>query len=68
MDFDITKIFEGVRRTEVAKNTMCSQATDDEDRLIFKKYLDIEKYAGIITRVSILPMLFLLYKRNFFEK
>jgi hypothetical protein len=55
-------------RSQLVKNIMCKDGPSDEERQTLKFYYNVEKYTNYGSRISILPILYLLYKKRFFDK
>jgi len=55
-------------RSELVKDIMCKTGPTDEERETLKKYYYIEKYTNYATRFSVVPILYLMYKKRFFDK
>ena len=55
-------------RSELVKNVMCKDGPTEEERQNLKHYYYFEKYTNYATRISVVPVLYLLYKKRFFDK
>ena len=56
------------KRTTVVKDAMCKSTISEEDGNILLSNLNLQKYINIGSRVSLVPFLYFLYKRKFFDK
>ena len=56
------------RRTELVKAAINKPEISEEEKSNLQYYHNLEKYINYGTRISILPMLYLLYKKKFFDK
>eukprot|EP01017_Pseudomicrothorax_dubius_P004613 TRINITY_DN10967_c0_g1_i1.p1 TRINITY_DN10967_c0_g1~~TRINITY_DN10967_c0_g1_i1.p1 ORF type:complete len:143 (-),score=33.49 TRINITY_DN10967_c0_g1_i1:88-516(-) len=56
------------RRTDIAKHTMCKEGVADDERTKISTYLKVEKAMNYSGRILVVPILYLLYRRKFFDK
>jgi len=47
---------------------MCKPETNDEEKETLKFHYNLEKYMNYGTRLSILPILYFLYRKKYFDK
>jgi len=68
MKYGIFSTEQANSRSQLVKDIMCKAGPTDEERQTLKYYYYFEKYTNYGTRISILPVLFLMYKKKFFDK
>ncbi len=68
MKYGFLGTFQNNNRTEIVKDQMCRLDISEEDRNFLNYHLKLEKYVNYGVRISTLPLLYLLYRRRFFDK
>lgn len=56
------------KRTNVVKDAMCKSNVSDEDGNALRSNLSLQKYINYTSRISLIPIFYVLYRRKFFDR